>query len=395
MKIAVVLSRVPYPLEKGDKLRAYHQLKCLAEKHEVMLCCLSDTKIQPVHEAHLRSIVSELHIFYLKRWLILWRLFIGLFSDKPFQVHYFYQRTVAKKIKRKIEDFHPDHIYCQLIRCSEYVKNLHNFPKTLDYMDALSAGLHRRITSAPFFLRSLLRIEAQRLVAYENLIFDYFERHTIISKQDQQLIYHSRRNTIEVIPNGVDDSYFQPVSSEKKYDLVLTGNMSYPPNIDCAVFLVKEILPLIHRRRQEIQLLIAGANPAKEVVGLKQKNVSVSGWMDDIREAYNSSRIFVAPLRIGSGMQNKLLEAMAMELPCVTSPLAAKALGEGSANFLSITDEPEEFAEKVLHLLNSEKIAAEKGREGKKYVQQNFNWKKTVDQLEVVFFENKKIVPKL
>jgi polysaccharide biosynthesis protein PslH len=386
MKLFVLLSRVPYPLEKGDKLRAYHQLRLLAKKHEICLCCLTDQPIREEHVQHLKGIVQHLHIFPLSKVKIAFRLARALVSNKPFQVHYFFQQSVAKAIQRELLAFNPDHIYCQLIRCAEYVKEFHQFKKTLDYMDALNAGHFRRIEKSPWYLKPFLQEESKRLVAYENLIFDYFDQHTIISAQDQQLIYHHDRKKIEVIPNGVDTDYFSAQESEKKYAIVFTGNMSYPPNTECAIRLAKSILPLVQKELPEASLLLAGATPTPEVLALAAPDVTVSGWLEDIREAYTQAHVFAAPMQIGSGLQNKLLEAMSMGLPSVTSPLAANAFGDGAAQAMCIAEGDEETARAIIGWIKNPERAKAQGQKGRDFVHNHFNWQATVNQLEKVFF---------
>jgi len=392
MKVFVLLSRVPYPLEKGDKLRAFHQVRLLAKHHEVYLCCLSDGKKDPESLAYLRTLVQHVEVIRLSRFRIGLRMIRAMFSDRPFQLHYFYQSKAARKVRASISAFAPDHIYCQLIRCTEYIKHLHEYRKTVDYMDALNAGLRRRAEIAPWYLRWFLLEEARRLVAYENLIFEYFDHHTIISQQDQQLIYHPDRAQIRVIPNGVDSDYFHPEQATQDIDLVFTGNMSYPPNVDCARRLALEILPLIHSHRPETRLLIAGANPVAEITELANSHVEVSGWMEDIRKAYSRSKVFIAPMRIGSGMQNKLLEAMSMEMPCITTPLAANALPAGVRNFLRVSDDNAEIARMTLLLLDQPDQHKELGKAGREMVCRQFNWAQSVHELENLFLTTKPTV---
>ncbi len=385
MKLFMLLSRVPWPLEKGDKLRAYHQLRLLAAKYEVFLYCLSDQRNDEEAIEHLKTITPHVTVFKLSKPNIVWRLFRALFSDKPYQVHYFFQKRISNKVKAAIESIQPDHIYCQLIRTAEYVKHLHNFKKTLDYMDALSAGYGRRVQTSSWWQRPFVREEARRLVSYENLIYEYFDKHTIISKQDQQLIMHPHRNEIVVVPNGVDAEYFKPSYAEKKYHMVFTGNMSYPPNVECARVLALEILPLVQKGFPEAKLLIAGANPLKEILALSSPSVHVSGWMEDIRKAYSSSSVFTAPMRSGSGLQNKLLEAMSMQMPCVTTPLAANAIGATHDVQMLIAETDEQLAQLVMQLLRDGTKAASLGEEGRNLVVENFSWKSSVDKLEKQF----------
>lgn len=377
----MLVSRVPWPLEKGDKLRAYHQLKELVKHHEVYLCCLTDTVINPDALNELHKLTPHVQVIRLNRLLIGFNLFMGLFGKKPFQVRYFYQRRAHRKILRAIKQFNPDHIYCQLIRAAEYVKHLHEYKKTIDYMDALSAGQRRRIDKAPAWFRPFVREEAKRLTAYENLIFDYFDYHTIISEQDRQLIYHEKRNRIAIIPNGVNHEYFQPQKAEIKYELIFTGNMSYPPNVDCAQRLAKEIMPLVREHYPSVKLLLAGANPTRSVSELANANVEVSGWLDDIRTAYNSASIFVAPMRIGSGLQNKLLEAMSMNLPCVTTSLAARPMEATPDEHLLVGESNEDLARHIITLIEQKEYAKKIAAQGRQFVLDKFNWYKTVQSL--------------
>lgn len=388
MKLFVLLSRVPWPLEKGDKLRAYHQVRHLSLHHEVFLCCLAEKPVSEETLTELRKIASHVLIIRLYWPLIALQLIRAIFSNRPFQVHYFLQFHARRKVTRAISEFKPDHIYCQLIRCADYVKQFHSIRKTIDYMDALNAGLRRRADIAPWHLRWFLREESRRVVAYENLIFDYFDAHSIISAQDRELIYHPSRRKIAVIPNGVDAEYFAPDPSvPPDTDLLFTGNMGYAPNIDCALRIVREILPLVHRIRPHTKLLIAGANPAPEILALKSDHVEVTGWVPDIRNAYKRSRVFLAPMRIGSGLQNKILEALSMGLPCITTPLASNALNEQVNRTLISTPHNDVMAREVIRLLEDDQARNSSGAAGKQAVQDSYDWAATSRQLELLFFE--------
>lgn len=383
MKILVIVSRIPYPLEKGDKLRAFHQVRELSKQHEVCLCCLSDEPAHPDALQKLSAIASEVHFVPLSKPLIYLNMLWTWLGRKPFQVAYFYQRSAHKKVKALIRSFAPQHIYCQLIRTTEYAKNEHNIPKTLDYQDAFSKGMSRRSEKEKWwFMRRFFKIESRRLLIYEHLIFDFFEHKCIISEQDKSLIYHEKQKDIVVIPNGVDFDFFQPQpQTEKKYDLCFVGNMNYAPNIDSAIYLAHQVIPLLKQQKPDIRLLIAGANPAESVQNLASENVEVLGWIDDIRDAYAQSRIFIAPMQIGTGLQNKLLEAMAMALPCITSKLANNALGAVPGDQILIGKQPEEYAAHVMHLLNNPDTAAQLANQGREFVVSHYSWSQSTRQL--------------
>ena len=378
----VITSRFPYPLDKGDKLRAYHQINELAKECEVHLVSLSNKNIHEKDKNELEKICKSVSIYKLNKLQSVLSLFGALFNKKPFQVALFYNKNIHKKIKKKTREINPNHIYCQLIRCAEYVKDEFDIPKTIDFMDVLSKGIERRISTSPFYLKKILETEAERLKIYENIMFEYFDNHAIISLQDQELIYHVKREEIAIIPNGIDTHFFSPDSKiKKKYTLLFNGNMQYQPNVKSAIYIVTHILPLVKEKIPGVSLLISGTSPTKEVQELASDAVTVSGWMDDIRDAYNQAIIFIAPMQIGTGLQNKLLEAMAMEMPCVTSKLANNALNAKTNDEILIGNSKEEYAELIIKLINDSSKREALGKNGQTYVRNNFNWETSTKKL--------------
>jgi sugar transferase (PEP-CTERM/EpsH1 system associated) len=383
MKIFILLPRVPYPLEKGDKLRAFNQIKYLSDCNEIHLCALNDTAIHPGAYQALKPYCKSIHFFKLPLFSRLTSLVKVLFNGKPFQVGYFYNKSIKLKIDKIIQDIKPDRIYCQLIRVAEYVKD-QKIKKTIDYQDVFSKGVERRIPTAPLYLKQLLKIEYRRLVKYETTVFDIFENKTIISVPDRNLIEHSRNNEIEIIPNGVDADYYKPVESTKEYDLLFTGNMGYPPNINSVEFLVHSIMPLVLKDFPQLKVCIAGAKPSQSVLNLKRPNIIVTGWVEDMREYYSRAKIFIAPMQIGTGLQNKLLEAMAMKLPCITSGLANNALNATEGKEILTGNTPEEYAQQIISLLKDNQRSKILGEEGYNFVMKNYNWKVINTKLNAV-----------
>lgn len=391
MRIGVLLSRFPYPLEKGDKLRAYHQIRTLAKHHEIYLCALHVGKLHENAIEQLSPFCKEIKVIRLTRFSILLNLFNSLiFSKLPLQVAYFFSRKEKAGIHNFFKDSKIDHLYCQLIRVTEYVKDFNSVPKTLDYMDALSRGMSRRIEKAPFYLKLFIRIESTRLKRYEHFIFQEFDNLCIISEQDRNYIIHAENLKIAIIRNGVDQNYFKPVDSvEKIYDLLFTGNMSYPPNVDCAEFLVNEVMPMVWKSNPNCRLAIAGSSPSSKVRSLTSERVIVTGWVNDIRKTYASCKVFVAPMRIGSGLQNKLLEAMAMRIPCITSPLANNALKAIDGKNILIAEDAEKVAELINYLLRHPDQAEKIAEQGLDFISRNYDWESSTTQLEALFLASK------
>lgn len=382
MRIFVLLSRVPYPLEKGDKLRAFHQIKELSRKNEIILCALNPVRKLDKQKAFSAVQPYCLSINFLDIPFIgrMWNIFIAMLGRKPLQVGYFYNRRVAKKVKKLIAEYKPDHIYCQLIRTEEYVKNI-PVPKTIDYQDVFSYGMKRRAEKASGIYKTIFQMEYKRLVDFEKKVFDVFNNKTIISIPDRDLMPTDKKEEIVVIPNGVDHDFFSPKKAEKKYDLVFTGNMAYPPNVDAAEFLANEIMPEVWKQKPEAKVLLAGASPDKRVQVLKSKQVSVSGWMDDIRDAYASAKIFIAPMRIGTGLQNKLLEAMSMKIPSITTPLANDALQAKDGKEILIGESTTELANQIIRLLNDTELYQTIEENGYSFVKDNYSWEEATEKL--------------
>lgn len=381
MKLFVLLPRVPFPLEKGDKLRAYHQLRYLSERCEVHLCCLNDTGEVPASTIEaLRPYCTGIHIIRLRKVGIAWNVLRAFLTGKPLQVGYFFSLSARRKIHRLIRAVQPDHIYCQLLRVAAYVKDI-DCPKTLDYQDIFSKGFERQAAERPALLRPFFIREARKLAAYEQEIFSWFNHHTIISEPDRVAMHPAQRDQVAIIHNGVDTDYFIPVDFTRDTDLLFTGNMNYLPNVVGAEYLIRQILPLLVPAFPGLRVLIAGASPSKRVHALKSDNVFVSGWMEDIRAAFACSRIFVAPMTIGTGLQNKLLEAMAMKIPCVTSPLAFSALGATAGQEILVCNNPREYADAITHLLSDPDYAEEIADRGFRFVKENYDWKTETDRL--------------
>ena len=382
MKIFVLLSRFPYPLEKGDKLRAFHQIKELSKNHEIILCALSADKVDKASIDMLSKYCSNIEIIRLPKLKIYLNLLIQLlFTNKSLQVAYFYNKTAQKKIDAYLVKYKPDHIYCQLIRVAEYVRNS-KIKKTLDYMDALARGMERRVENAPFYLKLFLKTETTRLKRYEHFIFEDFDNKIIISEQDKKLIVNINNDSIKVVPNGVDYDTYKNKDVQKEYDLIFTGNMSYPPNVDSVVYLVNNVMPIVWKERPEIKLVIVGAQPTSKVLKLKSERVFVTGWVEDISEYYSKSKIFIAPMQIGTGLQNKLLEAMAMQLPCITSQLANNALGATHNENILIGNNEIDYKQHIISLTENSNLRDEIASKGNDFVKKNYTWEGSTSILE-------------
>lgn len=359
----------------------YHQLRHLSKEHEIVLVALSDEDVYEDEKEKVREVVSRLEVFKLERHKRGFELFKSIFTPTPFQVAIYYSRPIHKKIKQIAQEFQPDHVYCQLTRMAEYAKGL-PFPKTLDYMDALGVGMERRAEVVSGIQAMVYKLEARRLKNYEKKIYKHFDHHTVISEQDKHQIGTPGENTITVVRNGIDTDFFSPQTKEKVYDIGFVGNMGYPPNVDAAEYLVSKLKPNLD---QSLRYQIAGARPDKRVKLLAGKNVTITGWIDDVRDAYSSCKIFVAPMWSGTGQQNKILEAMAMGIPCVTSTSVNNAIGAENQREIMVADSVEDFRACIEQLLNDEEKYMELKENALKFVRQHYSWEQSIEKLTELF----------
>lgn len=160
--------------------------------------------------------------------------------------------------------------------------------------------------------------------------------------------------------------------------------MQYRPNVDASQFLVNEVMPIVWRTHPEARVLLAGATPKKAVRQLASERVTVTGSVDDIRPCYASARLFIAPMRLGSGLQNKLLEAMAMGVPCITTPLANASLGAVDGQHLLLAADAESLAAAITHLLDDEALCQSLVANADTFVHENFSWQSAGKKLENV-----------
>lgn len=382
VNILCITSRIPWPLEKGDKLRIYHQLRELSRRHTVHLFAISDVPVHPDAMEALKKFCATVEVHRHTRPDLLVNLLRAGMNGLPFQVGYFTSPAAQRRLRKYAENVRPEAVYFQLIRTAEYRSEVSGLPAVLDYMDVFSKGVERRIGQVAWWKRGLFRWEWKRLLRYEAEVFDWFQGHTVISAQDRDWLPVMDRAAVKVVPNGVDTVYFRPLERTKDHELLFNGNMNYPPNIESALFLVKEVLPIVHRTRPEVRLLISGADPAPEVKALAGDRVTVTGWIDDVRESFARSRMLVAPMTLSIGLQNKLLEAMAMRVPCITTPLSNNALGAQDGEEILLAVSAEEFARQVLRLLDDESLADRIATNALRWVQDRYGWEGSVRLLE-------------
>ncbi len=377
MKIAVLASRFPYPLEKGDKLRLYHILKGLSNNHDIYLLSLDDRNVKEDWKEKLRPFTKEIFVFSHSKWMRISGIIkYSVFSNLPFQTSIFYDKEVGEQINEILSDISPQVVLCHLVRMAEYCRNL-SYPCVIDYMDAFSYSMKKRSEISTFPMTMIYKIEAERMKLYEKEMWKYFDRHFIISDQDKRYMSLDSSD-LKIVRNGVDTTFFRPQNNEKKYGIGFIGNLGYLPNIEAAEYLVNQILD----KKNSTKVLICGARPPRRIKRYNSKNISIIGWIEDIRTAYGAIKILVAPIFKGTGLQNKILESMAMGVPCITTQLVNNAIGAVPDEEIIIANSPDEFSDKIDMLMEDIVLYNKIRDKAITFVRKNYGWTSQIKKLE-------------
>ena len=349
--------------------------------NDVFLICLNDNQPDIESIRHFENIGIKIRVLQLSKITKSISLINSVFSGRPFQVGYHYSRNAYNKISKLIDEYNPDIIYCHLLRVAPYVITKKH-RKVIDYMDAFGYSMERRANLSSFPLNKLYKVEAKRMKIYEQSCAKYFDSITIISEQDRRRLKFKDSPGMEVIPNGVDLEYFTPEDHDgKKYEIGFIGNLGYLPNVEAAHYIINNIIPGF----ENITVLICGARPAKSLLKVKLENIYVKGYIEDIRDAYSQIKIFIAPLFSGTGQQNKILEAMAMGVPTITTNEVNNAIGAVPGKQILIANTAPEFVEKIKLLSSNSDLYQEIRNNAITFVHENYSWEIGVTKLTQVF----------
>ena len=368
----------------GATIPIYHLIKELGGKHEITLVSFDSGKY-PVEE--LRDYLKEYQSMKIPEYLdikdqlkytVKNMMSIDNLSTRSF-LNYYYHENMSKLINKKAcEDID---VVITDMPMAFYAKKIRG-PKIVYAFDAVSDYNHNMYKkSKSFASRIYWYLNYLKIHNYEK-VYNSFDCCILVNEKDRKILEKDIHIPLEVIPNGVDTFYFRNSSPEGEVRLVFLGDMSTPPNNDAVKYFVENIYPEV-LKEQSVKFYVVGRNPSAYIITLKDdSNIIVTGSVDDVRKYLTKGSIFVTPMISGTGIKNKILEAMSMELPVISTSCGISGInGENRVHFL-LADTPDEFKDNILKLIHDEKLREKIGSEARIFVENNYSWKTSMTKLD-------------
>jgi sugar transferase (PEP-CTERM/EpsH1 system associated) len=350
LKVLALVTRLPVPPWRGDQVRAYHHLRLLARRHDVTVCALVLGSVDPAHTAAVRALGLRLEVVPLRLASAPVALARGLVDARPLQVLLYRRAQALATVRALVARECFDVVHAQLVRTGAYWPDAGGPPVVLDLVDALSENFARRAARDRGPLKWASAIEGSRLRRYEPALVARAASTLVVAEPDRRALASER---VRVVPNGVDLAAFPfRASAPVTGRIVFAGNLGYFPNVDAARWLVDEILPAVRTALPEASVHLAGARPTARVRALATRpGVTLTADAPALAPEIASGAVTVIPMRSGSGLQNKVLEAMAVGTPVVTTPQVAAALLARDGEHLLLGETTADLAAAAVTLL--------------------------------------------
>jgi sugar transferase (PEP-CTERM/EpsH1 system associated) len=385
MKILFLTSRFPYPPYGGDKLRVFNFIKFLSRKHEIHLISFIESENEKKYLAEMEKYCKRIEIVLLSPGKSYLNCAVFSITNLPFQVAYYRDSSMRGKVDEMIRGENYDAAYVHLMRMAQYVYGCNSVNRVLDLTDSLSLSLFRSLKYRRHVFFLFYFLEWLKVKRYERAAVKVFERSLLISSADtcsETLLAAGEK--ISIVGNGVDLGYFKPSNGPYDKDkIAFVGNMHSFPNRDGVLYFCDRILPVIRKRRPDMKFYVIGANPPDKIKKLDDgKTVFVTGPVDDTRKYLNDAVALVCPIRTATGMQNKIMEAMSMGLPVISTKISAQWLEDSDRAGIILADNEEEFAKAVLSVVENDNLRHELSLQARRYSEDNFSWDGNIEKLE-------------
>ena len=382
-KILYLVHRLPYPPNKGDKVRSYHLLKHLAQRHEVYLATFVDDPEDEQYLPLLKRLCVEVFATRLNPATAKMASLRGLFSGEALTLPYYRDAGMARWVSELAQRVGLDASVVFSSSMAQYATSLEGVPMLVDFVDVDSAKWTEYAQAHAWPMSWLYRREGRQLLDFERRVAERASCSFFVTEKETALFRRLApqcTGPVEAMCNGVDAEFFAPDAQRPSpfepgaQALVFTGAMDYWPNVDAVSWFCAEILPELRRSRPALSFYIVGRSPTPAVMALAGEGVVVTGTVADVRPYLQHADVVVAPLRLARGIQNKVLEAMAMGRPVVAARQCVEAIDAQAGQELLAAEQAADYVLAINELLAAPQRARTLGEAGRACVQRSYSW---------------------
>jgi polysaccharide biosynthesis protein PslH len=393
VKVLLLTTKSPYPLYEGRALRTYNLIKQAAIEHEIHLLSFVQTAEEAAGIEHMRSICASVESVPLhmgNRLQVLGDVLRELFSSSPLLAVKYRSRAMKRHVAKALQGGGFDLVHLDMLHLGDYIAESAPVPVLIVEHNVESTLFERRIDAERGWLKKLyFRYQLRKLRRYEASTCARADHVVAVSAADaSELESLCRHDRVTTIPNGVDTEFFMPRDARRlPHSLVFVGGLTWFPNLDAIRFFCAEVLPLIAEHIPDVTLTVVGKNPPQGVDHAIASNprVRLTGLVEDVRPLIDAAQVYVVPLRVGGGTRLKILDALAMGKPLVSTSVGCEGLRVTHGEHLSIADGPREFAAEAVRLLRDGAAAAALARGGRALVQEKYEWRVIAGELMSVY----------
>lgn len=352
-------------------MRVYNSLKVLSRAFDIELLYIDTEKITIENERELLKYCKKVTPFVVSKFDFIIKTIWGLFTNKkPLQVNYYYFNKLQRYVDSVIDNH--DAVFCNHIRTTEYAVK-HNIPKFVDLVDSIAMNYTKAYPNAKGIWKFIYKIEKTRVQSYETFIVSNFTKSSVISEVDRSFIDYKNSYNIDVIGNFVRDFNYDSEIYPNESRICFLGKMDYEPNVTAALYFVKNIFPKLKCKNKDVEFVIIGSNPTREVLKLQSiEGVEVTGFVDNPYDIIQSCALFVAPMMSGAGVQNKILEAMSMGKCVITTKIGAEGLISLKGDEIIICNDINDMVENIHFYLSEKSLASSVGSNASVYIQNTY-----------------------
>jgi polysaccharide biosynthesis protein PslH len=386
MKILMITTRFPFPLTEGDRLRSYHQMALLSKRHDITLVSLIEEDCDSKGIQAVQQLCKTVELFPItpqRRRLN--RLRVATY-DLPFGIPQRFASEIRDYIQTLLDTQSFDVIYLQMAKAILYLPEGHGLPVVVDFVDAWSLNLGRQARDKNWIMTAFYLLQSRRMANYERKVMGEIKHGIISSKTDQQAI--GAFPNLSVVPNGVryPEMPMEYVEDSDKLSVIFVGNMAYPPNIAAVSYFSLNVFPMLRSRSSDCEFIIIGPNPPESLVrDCAQEGVKFLGFVPDLNEYLARATVSVAPMRSGSGIQNKVLEAMAAGIPVVATTVGLGGIQAIPGEHLLVEDTPYQLADAILRVFTDVALRRDLINNARRLIKDFYTWETSVDMLETIY----------